>query len=1015
MDRMHARRSRGSSHGPATFFTQADALLRKNITFQKRNRKTNFRLVAFPSFLCLIMITLQAIVNNELDKPIYTCGCKCIDIRGDGSCENVCGLRYSTFKQVPFCPIATPQKWPALLQVPNPNYRASRTDLNSFSDFPDCKCKDTGTCPVTILFTGEKRLLATRLAANLVMDTFPVKKLDLWTMLSEVLPATDTKAKYTNFIEPAFLSDHPLYIVQPKCVPNFNLSIPIKIVAITHKLVVQSVQILHLWRNSSSDVNKELFKGYEKGNSEKQINEIPCAYDFLDSDEIKFNVNIWYNATKSNGLRGPLPLIRLPHLLNMASNAYLQFLIGAGVRVLIDFVKEMPKPGTKITLDFSSVLGPLFFTWIVELLLPVILTYLVYEKQQNLRIMMKMHGLGDGPYWIISYSYFLIISLAYIYYFFTLNNYSVQFVFYFIYVNLQILLSFLVATIFSEVKTATVVGYIYVFGSGLLGAFLFQFFIEDMTFSRIWVLLMEIFPGFSLFRGLYELAQYSFAANYMGADGMQWKDFNDDGNGMLSVLIIMLIEWIVLLPLAYYLDQVASSGSGIRKHPLCFLQSFRKKRSPSFRRLSLQREGSKVFIDMEKSDVSREREVVKQLLRESSTSHAIICDNLRKVYPGKDGNSAKYAVRGLSLALPRGECFGMLGTNGAGKTTFINMMIGLISPTSGHAYIEGLEIWTDIVKYILAWACVHNMSKRCSSLCDKSRSFNFFLFLVGCLFFVLLWETLTGRERLLFYAVDESLKSLNLYNGGFGDKRAGNYSAGMKRRLSVASSLIGNPQVVYLDEPSTGLDPTSRNSLWSVIKSAKRDRAIILTSRCSLHLDGTFECLGNPKETAERLVSRTSTVGVRFTTVGALSSPKHVLLERMCLECQSDISRMPKRPMQLPLRYGSKACIVGVPFETAGAHCLQNVYCRSDVSSVLERPMQLSKHCGSRHVLPECPLRLPERIFVKKRGILYGEGNSVQTFLCWGVFAWKIYVWEKVRQRVWREKVRQEIWMGYVA
>lgn len=59
---------------------------------------------------------------------------------------------------------------------------------------------------------------------------------------------------------------------------------------------------------------------------------------------------------------------------------------------------------------------------------------------------------------------------------------------------------------------------------------------------------------------------------------------------------------------------------------------------------------------------------------ESNTGHAIICDNLKKVYPGRDGNPEKFAVRGLSLALPQGECFGMLGPNGAGKTTFISMV-----------------------------------------------------------------------------------------------------------------------------------------------------------------------------------------------------------------------------------------------------------------------------------------------------------------------------------------------------
>ena len=124
----------------------------------------------------------------------------------------------------------------------------------------------------------------------------------------------------------------------------------------------------------------------------------------------------------------------------------------------------------------------------------IALTSLVYEKQQNLRIMMKMHGLGDGPYWMISYGYFLAISIVYMLCFvifgsvigknttsvlcncflslifsisqyncfffsglnfFTMNDYSIQFVFYFIYINLQISLAFLLASLFSNVKTAT--------------------------------------------------------------------------------------------------------------------------------------------------------------------------------------------------------------------------------------------------------------------------------------------------------------------------------------------------------------------------------------------------------------------------------------------------------------------------------------------------------------------------------------------------------------------------------
>ncbi|PWA52771.1 ABC transporter A family member 7 [Artemisia annua] len=118
-----------------------------------------------------------------------------------------------------------------------------------------------------------------------------------------------------------------------------------------------------------------------------------------------------------------------------------------------------------------------------------------YEKQQNLRIRMKMHGLGDGPYLMISYAYFLAISMVYMFCFvafgsavglnfFILNDYSIPFVFYFIYVNLQIALAFLLAALFSNEKTAAVVGYITVFATGILGGFFFQPFLQDKSFSK---------------------------------------------------------------------------------------------------------------------------------------------------------------------------------------------------------------------------------------------------------------------------------------------------------------------------------------------------------------------------------------------------------------------------------------------------------------------------------------------------------------------------------------------------
>ncbi|KAF9667757.1 hypothetical protein SADUNF_Sadunf15G0056600 [Salix dunnii] len=818
-----------SSPQTAAFWAQADALLRKNLTYQKRNFNANCRLISFPFVLCTLLIITQKLVDNQINKKSNQCGCQCIDTNGDGTCETVCGLQFSDLDQSPSCPVPSPLKWPPLLQVPAPQYRAVRSASNPSTDLPDESCRQTGNCPVTILITGTNQTLGQSLTASMFSPPSPLNS------TNSVL-GSDSTTKQDSFLDPAFI-EGSLYNIQSQCTSNSTVTVSTSLnvsKSSPFNFVKETVCVpsLNLWRNSSSEINEQIYRGYEKGNAERQYNEILGAYDFLNSNGNNFNVNVWYNATNKDNYDGRFYLVRLPRALNLVSNAYLQLFQG---RMVLQFIKEMPKPATKLRLDIASLLGTLFFTWVVIQLFPVVLTALVYEKQQKLRIMMKMHGLGDGPYWMISYMYFLVICALYM-------------------------------VVFVAFGSLVVVGYICVFATGLLGAFLFQAFIEDASFPKGWIIFMELYPGFALYRGLYELAEYAFSGNSIGTDGMKWGNLSDSENGMSDVMIIMLLEWIALLFIAYYVDQVFSSGSG--KNPKYLLQKFRKKRPSSFWRPSLGRQGSKVFVDMDKPDVVQEREKVEQLLLEPTTSHSIVCDNLRKVYPGRDGNPEKMTVRGLSLAIPRGECFGMLGPNGAGKTSFISMMIGLTTPTTGTAYVEGLDIRTQ-----MDWVYTS------MGVCPQHD---------------LLWETLTGREHLLFYgrlknlkgaslkrAVEESLRSVNLFNGGVADKQAGKYSGGMKRRLSVAISLIGDPKVVYMDEPSTGLDPASRSNLWNVVKRAKQDRAIILTThsmeeaeylcdRLGIFVDGSLQCVGNPKEKFMQLSSLQCMLA-RFTTATSAS------------------------------------------------------------------------------------------------------------------------------------------------
>ncbi|KAF5178760.1 Abc transporter a family member [Thalictrum thalictroides] len=843
----------GRGEEPPSFKVQSDAFLRKSLILQKRNIRSNIGLLTFP----VLIFAVAGIYNFKESKYTPTknfpkCDCTCIKDGGGGgggngnSCKVVCTSDPPEGQN--FCPIPNPVLQPPLLQLPETNFFAVRTDPIKFPGLPYNVCKNTSSCPVTILVTGTNRSLAKGLAANFFPKEVYLNRSSIVEDWSALILGTSVNMKGDEELSMSDVS----YIIQSQCPPN---NITEKMMATrSKKLSSPLLQIIpkclrgkYLWRRSSSVINEELFKGF------KDENQIAAAYDFLNSDEKNFNVSIWYNATD---FHSPGPR-RVTPLSNVVSNAYLKYFKGLGVKSEYQFIQDMPKPGTldpeidkalegKAT---ANLISKYVIMWLITNLLPVITTAVVYEKQQKLRIMMKMHGLGDGSYWFVTYAYYLILSISYVMCFmvcgfiarldiFIKNDYSIQALFYFIYINLQIATAFLLSTLLSSVKMASIIGFVCVIGSVAVGLLNFIPNVQDKSYPRRGILLMELFPFFSLLRGLYDLEDSSDPSNLLNV-GMKWEDMNDRLIGMKEVLIVMSIEWCVFLILTFYLDQVVSTGSGVKKHPLFFLQIFQKKRPNKPRQES---------VEMEKPDILNERKKVEELLLNPSMTHTVICDNLEKIYPGMDGNPDKYAVRGFSLAIPQGECFGMLGPNGAGKTSSISMMIGQTEPTSGTAYIQNLDIRTDMDKIYTSMG-----------VCPQHD---------------LLWEAMTGREHLLFYGrlknlrepfltqtVDESLKSLNLH--GVGDKQVKQYSGGMKRRLSVGISLIGNPKVVYLDEPSTGLDPASRNLLWTVVKRAKKKCAIILTThsmeeaevlcdRLGIFVDGRFQCIGNPKELKAR-------------------------------------------------------------------------------------------------------------------------------------------------------------------
>lgn len=188
---------------------------------------------------------------------------------------------------------------------------------------------------------------------------------------------------------------------------------------------------------------------------------------------------------------------------------------------------------------------------------------------------------------------------------------------------------------------------------------------------------------------------------------------------------------------------------------------------------------------------------------------AIRIENLRKVY--KD----VVAVDGLSLTVQQGELFSLLGVNGAGKTTTIKMLSGLTQPSSGDAVLLGNSITKDIsrVKSIIA---VSPQETAIAPGLTVEENLELICSIHG-------FSKEKRKEKIGELA---SLLGLASVMG----KKAGKLSGGWQRRLSIAMALIGEPEILFLDEPTLGLDVLARSDLWDLIRSLKSKITIILTT-----------------------------------------------------------------------------------------------------------------------------------------------------------------------------------------
>jgi ABC-2 type transport system ATP-binding protein len=240
-------------------------------------------------------------------------------------------------------------------------------------------------------------------------------------------------------------------------------------------------------------------------------------------------------------------------------------------------------------------------------------------------------------------------------------------------------------------------------------------------------------------------------------------------------------------------------------------------------------------------------------------TQAIHAENLVKVY-----NGAVCAVDGVSFHVTRGEIFGFLGPNGAGKTTTVSMLSAGLRPTEGRAVIDGLEVSSD----------PEGVKRRIGVIFQESTADG----------------DLTGRENIEVAAgcygippadarrrTEALLEQMQITDAA--DRLAKTYSGGMRRRLELAVGLVHDPKILFLDEPTLGLDPQGRNGFWGFIQKLRReegltvfvtthylDEADTMCDRLAIIDHGKIVATGSPSELKDRLGGDIVTVK---TTPGA--------------------------------------------------------------------------------------------------------------------------------------------------
>ncbi|XP_047128528.1 ATP-binding cassette sub-family A member 2 isoform X1 [Hydra vulgaris] len=575
------------------------------------------------------------------------------------------------------------------------------------------------------------------------------------------------------------------------------------------------------------------------GLSFEEIKDYPCSSLLNITCENIFHIpqniiKVWYNLKGYHAL---------PVYLNSINNAILRANIPASddpsqygiitynhpINLKIFSNQEI------LSKSIITLLVPLFVIVATSFVPASFLVYLVEDRASKFKHLQIINGLNPVIYWIANFTwdmisfllpvvcalavFFIFDQKAYI----SSQNLPATLLLFILYgwsiIPMMYPMSF-VFNVPSNAYIVMIIANLFIGVIGTIATFIFDIIDTEITLiiNQYFKNILLIFPNYCLGRGIMDLGINENTAELEKSFGINsFRDpFSWDITG--RNLIAMSITGVIYLMFTL----------------LCQFNFFTKPWTYN------------VKIDSLRSDINDD--VMKEEMRVTKEGSlgkcfALRTSHLSKIYKGRK-NLKTLAVNQISFGVEHGECFGLLGVNGAGKSSTFNMLTGDTPITDGDAFVDNYSIRNNLADVY------HTIG-----YCPQTDAFD---------------ELLTAKELFIYFSrlrgfnksqskkiANWALNKLGLFE--YKNQKCCEYSGGNKRKVSTGLALIGSPSLIFLDEPTTGMDPGSRRFLWDVIISLiNNGKSVVLTShsmeecetlcsRIAIMVNGEFKCLGTPQ------------------------------------------------------------------------------------------------------------------------------------------------------------------------